>query len=251
MTAPVSSPIDLAGRTAVVTGAAGGIGRATCEALARHGADVVATDVDEDHLDQAVEAVESHGGECETVGCDISDPDDVAALREAAFAFADSVEIVANVAGVVHRNDFSEMTLEQWNRVIGINLTGTFLVTQAFYDHMVERGYGKVVCVSSVSGRVGGVISDAGYASSKAGIHGLVRWLGKNAAPDGVYVNAVAPGPIVTPMTEGEDYRPDMAPLNRLGEPEDIAEGVLYLASDMSNYVTGTVLDVNGGMRMN
>jgi len=143
------------------------------------------------------------------------------------------------------------MTVEQWNRVIGINLTGTFLVSQAFYDHMVERGYGKVVCVSSVSGRVGGVISDAGYASSKAGIHGLVRWLGKNAAEHGVYVNAVAPGPIVTPMTEDEDYRPDMVPLNRLGQPEDIAEGVVYLASDMSNYVTGTVLDVNGGMRMN
>ncbi|MEF8789365.1 MAG: SDR family oxidoreductase [Haloarculaceae archaeon] len=251
MTAPVSGPIDLEGQTAVVTGAAGGIGRATCEALARHGADVVATDVDEARLDATVAAVEDHGRACETVACDVSDPEDVHALRDAAFGFADTVEIVANVAGVVHRHGFSEMTLQQWNRVIGINLTGTFLVSQAFYDHMVEQGYGKVVCVSSVSGRVGGVISDAGYASSKAGIHGLVRWLGKNAAPEGVYVNAVAPGPVKTPMTEGEDYRPDMAPLNRLGEPEDIAEGVLYLASDMSNYVTGIVLDVNGGMRMN
>ena len=251
MTAPLSGPIDLSGQTAVVTGAAGGIGAATCEALARHGADVVATDVDEDRLETVAEAVESHGGACETVACDVSDPDEVRALRDVALEFADSVDIVANVAGVVHRYDFSEMTLDQWNRVLGINLTGTFLVTQAFYDHMVERGHGKVVCVSSVSGRVGGVISDAGYASSKAGIHGLVRWLGKNAAQHGVYVNAVAPGPIVTPMTEDEDYRPEMAPLNRLGQPEDIAEGVLYLASDMSNYVTGTVLDVNGGMRMN
>ncbi|MEF8840376.1 MAG: SDR family oxidoreductase [Haloarculaceae archaeon] len=251
MTAPVSGPIDLEGQTAVVTGAAGGIGRATCEALARHGADVVATDVDADRLDAAVEAVEGQERACETVACDVSDPDDVRALRDAAFEFAEEIEVVANVAGVVHRHDFSEMTVDQWNRVIGINLTGTFLVSQAFYDHMVERGYGKVVCVSSVSGRVGGVISDAGYASSKAGIHGLVRWLGKNAAPEGVYVNAVAPGPIKTRMTEGEDYRPDMVPLNRLGEPEDIAEGVLYLASEMSNYVTGIVLDVNGGMRMN
>lgn len=251
MTAPVSGPIDLEEQTAVVTGAAGGIGAATCEALARHGADIVATDVDESRLDAVVETVESHGRQCVTVACDVSNPDDVRTLRDVAFEFVDAVEIVANVAGVVHRYPFSEMTLDQWNRVIGINLTGTFLVSQAFYDQMVERGYGKIVCVSSVSARVGGVISDAGYASSKAGVHGLVRWLGKNAAPDGVYVNAVAPGPIVTPMTEGEDYRPDMAPLNRLGEPEDIAEGVLYLASDMSNYVTGIVLDVNGGMRMN
>jgi NAD(P)-dependent dehydrogenase (short-subunit alcohol dehydrogenase family) len=251
MTAPVSGPIDLEGQTAVVTGAAGGIGAATCETLARHGADIVATDVDEDHLDDVAASVEAHGQRCETVACDVSDPDDVRALRDAAFAFADTVEIVVNVAGVVHRYPFPEMTLEQWNRVIGINLTGTFLVSQTFYDQMVEQGYGKVVCVSSVSARVGGVISDAGYASSKAGVNGLVRWLGKNAAADGVYVNAIAPGPIVTPMTEDEDYRPDMVPLNRLGEPADIAEGVLYLASDMSNYVTGIVLDVNGGMRMN
>jgi len=163
--------------------------------------------------------------------------------------FAETVEIVVNVAGVVHRHDFSEMTLDQWERVIGINQTGTFLVTHAFYDQMVDNEYGKVVCVTSVSAKVGGVISDAGYAASKAGVHGLVRWLAKNAAEHGIYVNAVAPGAVKTPMTEDEDYRPEWSPLNRLAEPEDIAEGVVYLASQQSNYVTGTVLDVNGGMR--
>jgi len=249
MTTRSSGPVDLDGQTAVVTGAAGGIGRATCVSLAREGADIVATDLDEGRLAETARLVEAEGQAVETVLADVSDPSDVDTLREVALDFAETVEIVVNVAGVVHRHDFSEMTLDQWERVIGINQTGTFLVTHAFYDQMVENEYGKVVCVTSVSAKVGGVISDAGYAASKSGVHGLVRWLAKNVAEHGIYVNALAPGAVKTPMTENEDYRPEWAPLNRLGEPEDIAEGVVYLASQQSNYVTGTVLDVNGGMR--
>lgn len=244
-----SGPADLDGQTAVVTGAAGGIGRATCVSLAREGADIIATDLDEERLAETARLVEAEGQAVETLLADVSDPGDVDTLREVALDFAGTVEIVVNVAGVVHRHDFSEINLDQWERVIGINQTGTFLVTHAFYDQMVENEYGKVVCVTSVSAKVGGVISDAGYAASKAGVHGLVRWLAKNAAEHGIYVNALAPGAVKTPMTKDEDYRPEWAPLNRLGEPEDIAEGVVYLASQQSNYVTGTVLDVNGGMR--
>jgi 3-oxoacyl-[acyl-carrier protein] reductase len=249
MFSTTSGPADLANQTAVVTGAAGGIGRATCVSLAREGADIVAADLDDERLTETARLVKEEGQDIETVLTDVSDPNDIDTLRDVALEFADTVEIVVNVAGVVHRHDFSEMTLEQWNRVISINQTGTFLITHAFYDQMVENEYGKVVCVSSVSAKVGGVISDAGYAASKAGIHGLVRWLAKNAAEHNIYVNALAPGAVRTPMTEDQDYRPEWAPLNRLAEPEDIAEGVVYLASQQSNYVTGTVLDVNGGMR--
>jgi 3-oxoacyl-[acyl-carrier protein] reductase len=249
VTSLTSGPPDLSGQTAVVTGAAGGIGRATCVSLAREGADIVATDVDEERLAETARLVEEQGPNVETILTDVSDPNDVNVLREAALEFADTIEIVVNVAGVVHRYDFSDMTLKQWNRIIGINLTGTFLVTHAFYDQMVQKEYGKVVCVSSVSAKVGGVISDAGYAASKAGIHGMVRWLAKNAAEHSIYVNALAPGAVKTPMTENRDYRPEWAPLNRIADPEDIAEGIVYLASQQSNYVTGTVLDVNGGMR--
>lgn len=121
---------------------------------------------------------------------------------------------------------------------------------QAFYDGLLNDGYGKVVCIGSIAGRVGGVISGPNYVASKGGVHAFVKWAAKDAADEGVYVNAIAPGPVWSGMTRGENYTPDMAPLGRIGEPEDIAEAVVFLASPASNWITGTVLDVNGGMLM-
>jgi 3-oxoacyl-[acyl-carrier protein] reductase len=248
VTAPVSGPTDLSGTTAVVTGAAGAIGRATCEALAREGADVVATDVTDDGLAEAAARVEAHGRDATAVRADVTDPDEVARLRKRAIDTGD-VGIVATVHGVVSRVDLSSMTLEEWRTQIDVNLTGTMLVVQAFYEDLRERGYGKVVCVGSVAGQVGGVISGPNYVASKAGVHGLVRWIARNGAADGVYANAIAPGPVWSPMTEGEPgYDDGMTPLNRLGEPEDIAEAVVFLSGQSSNWITGTVLDVNGGI---
>lgn len=252
MTAPPSDGPDLTGRSAVVTGAAGAIGRATCETLAREGADVIATDVTTDGLDETAERVEGHGGECTTVRADVTDPDAVSELSRTALARSDGVDAVVTVHGIVNREEFSELTLETWQRTVDVNLTGTALVVQAFYDHLRENGYGKIVCIGSVAGKVGGVISGPDYVASKAGIHGLVRWLARNGAASGVYANGIAPGPVWSPMTENEaGYSDDMTPLGRLGEPEDIAEAVLFLASQQSNWITGTVLDVNGGIAMN
>ncbi len=250
MATPISSEIGLEGRTAVVTGAAGGIGTATCESLAHEGADIVATDVDESGLTSTEERVEGHGRTCKTVVCDVTDADHVTALRETAFEVFDSVEILVTAHGVVSRVSLPEMTTEEWHRVLEVNLTGTYLTTQAFCDRMVENGYGKVVCVGSIAGEVGGVISGPHYVASKGGVHAFVKWVAKDVASNGVYVNAIAPGPVRTTMVEGEEYTDDMAPLNRLGEPEDIAEGVVFLSSQQSNWITGTVLNVNGGMLM-
>jgi 3-oxoacyl-[acyl-carrier protein] reductase len=217
VTAPVSGPTDLSGTTAVVTGAAGAIGRATCEALAREGADVVATDVTDDGLAEAAAGVEAHGRDATTVRADVTDPDEVARLRKRATDAGD-VGIVATVHGVVSRVDLSSMTLEEWRTQIDVNLTGTMLVVQAFYEDLREREYGKVVCVGSVAGQVGGVISGPNYVASKAGVHGLVRWIARNGAADGVYANAIAPGPVWSPMTEGEPGYDDAAePLGRTG----------------------------------
>ncbi|MFB6101483.1 MAG: SDR family NAD(P)-dependent oxidoreductase [Haloplanus sp.] len=250
MTAPISGPPELSGRTAVVTGAAGAIGRATCEALAREGADVVATDVTDDGLADAAARVEAHGGEATTVRADVTDPDDVASLRRTARDVGD-VSVVVTVHGIVSRTDLDALRLDDWQRQLDVNLTGTMLVVQAFWEALCDREYGKVVCVGSVAGKVGGVISGPDYVASKAGVHGLVRWLARNGAADGVYANAVAPGPVWSPMTEDEPgYDDEMTPLNRLGEPADIAEAVVFLASQQSNWITGTVLDVNGGITM-
>lgn len=252
MTAPASGRPDLTDRTAVVTGAAGAIGRATCETLAREGADVIATDVANAGLDESAERVEHHGRECTTVRADVTDPEDVSELYRVASSESDRIDAVVTVHGVVSRGDFSKLTLERWQRTVDVNLTGTALVVQAFYDHFRAAGYGKIVCIGSVAGKVGGVISGPDYVASKAGVHGLVRWLAQNGAANGVYANGIAPGPVWSPMTENEaGYSDDMAPLGRLGEPGDIAEAVLFLASQQSNWITGTVLDVNGGIAMN
>lgn len=251
MTAPISGEIDLGGQTAVVTGAAGAIGAATCEALAREGAGVVAADVAEG-LDETAARVETHGVPCSTVECDVTEPTAIDRLVDTAFDHADTVEIVAAVHGIVDRATLSAMTREEWARVIDVNLTGTAFVVQAFYDHLLDNGYGKVVCIGSIAGKIGGVISGANYVASKGGVHGLVKWAAQDAAEHGVYVNAIAPGPVWSPMTRDESlgYSDSMAPLGRLGEPEDIAEGVVFLASQASNWITGTVLDINGGMLM-
>lgn len=248
MTAPVSGPVDLSGTTAVVTGAAGAIGRATCDALAREGADVVATDVTEGGLDEAAALVEARGREATTVRADVTDPDAVGRLHDRATDAGD-VGIVATVHGIVSRAGLSEMTLDEWRTQLDVNLTGTMLVVRAFWEDLHDREYGKVVCVGSVAGQVGGVISGPNYVASKAGVHGLVRWLARAGAADAVYANAVAPGPVWSPMTEDEPgYDDGMTPLARLGEPEDIAEAIVFLAGQGSNWITGTTLDVNGGI---
>lgn len=250
MTAPTSGGVDLTGQSAVVTGAAGGIGQATCESLAREGADVVAVDVNSEGLEVAETLVEDLGRECEVVECDVTDAAAVDRLREAAIDAFDHVGIVATAHGIVSRVDLSDMTLNDWQDVLDVNLTGTALVVQAFYDGMIDNGYGKIVCVGSIAGKVGGVISGPNYVASKGGVHAFVKWVATDAAEHGVYANAIAPGPVWTAMTRDENYSPDMSPLNRLGEPEDIAEGIVFLASQQSNWITGMVLDVNGGMLM-
>lgn len=251
MTAPISGPIDLSGHTAVVTGAAGAIGAATCEALAREGADVIAADIT-GALDDTVDRVHTAGGSCTPVTCDVTDPTDIERLRSVSLDHADTVEIVVTVHGIVDRATIADMTRDEWARVLDVNLTGTAFVLQAFYDHLIDNAYGKIVCIGSVAGKVGGVISGPNYVASKAGVHGVVKWAAKEAAADGVYVNAIAPGPVWSSMTRDESlgYSDDMAPVGRLGEPADIAEGVVFLASQASNWITGTVLDINGGMLM-
>jgi 3-oxoacyl-[acyl-carrier protein] reductase len=250
MTAPPTGPVDLDDQTAVVTGAAGDIGQATCESLAREGADIVAIDVDTEGLATVKALVEDQSSDCTVIECDVTDVSDVDRLREITLDTYHQVDILVTAHGTVSRVTLSEMSFDDWQRILDVNLTGTALITQAFYDGMKANGYGKIVCVGSIAGKVGGVISGPNYVASKGGVHAFVKWMATNAAEHGVYANAIAPGPVRTAMTRNENYTPDMSPLNRLGEPEDIAEGIVFLASQQSNWITGLVLDVNGGMLM-
>jgi 3-oxoacyl-[acyl-carrier protein] reductase len=160
-------------------------------------------------------------------------------------------------AGVVHRDPLEETSPSTWQRVVDVVLTGTFYSIQAAMPVMRAQGYGKIVTISSISGIIGGAVSRGGgarggrsgpaYAAAKGGVIALTRWVAKDVGQSGVYVNSVAPGGVDTEMTRGHDYRVEELPIPRMGQPADVAEAVLFLASPASDYVTGQVLRVDGG----
>jgi 3-oxoacyl-[acyl-carrier protein] reductase len=257
----ISQPVDLSGRNALVTGAARGIGAATALALAREGANLAVADL-VPTLD-TVKDIEKLGRRALGLEADISDAAAVKAMVSAAIDALGHIDILVNNAGVVHRDPLIETTEETWDHVIGVVLKGTFLCIQAIYPHMKKRGYGKIVNVSSISGIIGGAVSKhddepekakgrsgPAYASAKGGVIALTRWIAKDVAKDGIYVNAIAPGPCDTEMARGFDYGVEALPISRMGHPNDMAEAIVFFASGASNYITGQVLNVDGGWVM-
>lgn len=244
--------IDLTGRNALVTGAASGIGKACALSLARAGAKIAAVDINEEGVSDTISEI---GGGLAT-GCDLRDPDAVVAMRDAVLGQVGGVDIIVNSAGLVYYSKgVGAVSVSEWDRVLEINLRGTFLVCQAFMESLKERRDGRIINFSSMAARVGGVEVGVHYTTSKAGLIGLTRSLAKEGGPYGITANAVAPGIILTgPVKEQvgdhEDAYKKQIPLGRLGEADDVANTVLFLASPLSAYVSGVVLDVNGGMYM-
>lgn len=244
--------IDLTGKSALITGGARGIGRACAHKLAAVGAAVAVADIDEAG---ALETAGSTGGIA--VPCDLCEPKSVAAMRDKVVAASDGVDILVNCAGMIrYRSGVSDVSVDEWDRVLDANLRGTFLVCRAFMDHLKDRGGGRIVILSSMAARVGGIDVGAHYTCSKAGLIGLTRALAREGGPFGITANALAPGVILTEPVRRElsgdrekAYRRQV-PLGRLGEPDDVANAVLFLASPLADYVSGVVLDVNGGMYM-
>lgn len=243
---------DLIGRTALVTGASRGIGRAAALLLARQGARLVLVARNEDLLDEVAAEIRTAGGEAHPMALDLADHESIpGAVRGLPKEFA-AVDILVNNAGVTADNLLARMTLEQWQRVLDVNLTGAFALTKALVRGMMRRRYGRVVSVSSVAGVVGNA-GQANYAASKAGLIGFSKSLARELVSRGITVNVVAPGFIETDMTAalpdgaGERFL-EQHGLVRLGTVEDIAAAVLYLASEEASYVTGEVLSVSGGM---
>lgn len=241
---PVSSRSDLRDRVAIVTGAARGIGQAVAVAFARDGASVVVADVLD--LADTVSQMEAHGARATAVPTDVTDRGAVERLVATAVETYGGLDVLVTCAGV-YGGGALDVDEPEWDRVYDVNVKGTYLPVQAAFPALVERGGGKIVCLGSIAGKVGGVLAGPHYVASKGAIHALVRWLAKYGAPHGVYANGVAPGVVDTEMTTGLGYRDDYCPLGRLGQPEDIAEAVVFLASPASNYVTGKVLTVDGG----
>jgi 3-oxoacyl-[acyl-carrier protein] reductase len=243
--------MDLAGRIAIVTGASRGIGRGIARMLAARGAVVVAAARGE-NARGVVDEIAAAGGQAEMAALEMTEAGAAERLVAGVLERHGRVDILVNNAGVTRDQLMLRMKREDWDVVIGTNLTGTFALTQAVLKPMVRQKGGRIVCISSVVGQSGNA-GQANYAASKAGIIGFAKAVALEVASRGITVNVVAPGLIDTDMTRAiaETAREEWAskiPLRRLGTPDDIAAAVCFLASDEAAYITGQVLAVNGGM---
>jgi 3-oxoacyl-[acyl-carrier protein] reductase len=246
-------------RVAVVTGGAQGIGAATAALLAAGGASVAVIDITADRSASIVEKITSDGGRALAVACDVTDADAVTAMTQQVVDTWGRVDVLVNNAGITRDNLLFKMPAHEWNAVLTTNLTSMFLCCQSVQKYMVEQRYGKIVNLSSRSAL--GSRGQVNYAAAKAGVQGLTATLAIELGPFNINVNAVAPGYIATAMTAAtaervgatpEDHQKHAAantPLRRVGQPEEVASVIAFLASDEASYVSGQTLYVNGGAR--
>jgi 3-oxoacyl-[acyl-carrier protein] reductase len=245
---------SLQGKTALVTGASQGIGRACAVALAKAGARVGLAARNETKLNEVAAEIATLGGAAAVFALDIASEESIKACAKAAIAHFGSIEILVNNAGITRDTLVLRMKRVDWDEVIQTNLTGTFLMTQALLSPMLKARWGRIINISSVVGETGQA-GQANYAASKAGLIGLTKSLARELASRNITANAIAPGYIETAMTAVLDEKQREAmlahiPLGRAGTDADIANAVRFLASDEAAYITGHVLDVNGGMYM-
>ena len=244
----------LQGRIALVTGASQGIGRACALELARAGATVALAARNESRLADVAAEIIAAGGQAAAFALDVASEESIKTGAKAVIELFGKVEILVNNAGITRDGLMMRMKRADWDEVLGTNLTGAFLLTQALLPAMLRNRWGRIVNITSVVGRTGQA-GQVNYASSKAGLIGLTRSLAREVASRSITVNAVAPGYIETPMTAVLDEKQREAmmaqiPLGRPGTDTEIAQSVVFLASDGAAYITGHVLDVNGGMFM-
>jgi NAD(P)-dependent dehydrogenase (short-subunit alcohol dehydrogenase family) len=240
-------------KIAVVTGAGRGIGLGIALAFAREGTRVALCDIDTVLLDMAVAEIEAVGGEVQAFQMDVTDGEQVRTVIRDVHDRWGAIDILINNAGIYEVLPFEQITEEQWDRLLAVNLKGAFLCCQAVIPWMKRRGWGRIVSIASSAGKTGGMLAGAHYSVSKAGVICLTKQLARELGPYGITVNAVAPGRIDTPMiqvsspAENEAFR-RKTPLGRLGTPADVANAVVFLASEEASFITGEIVDVNGGL---
>ncbi|MEI6101873.1 MAG: 3-oxoacyl-ACP reductase family protein [Eubacteriales bacterium] len=239
----------LHGKITVITGGAQGIGEASAHMLAQEGASVVIADLRYDFAKKVCEEIISQGYQADCYRVDISDPDSILQMKSFVLDKYGRADILVNSAGITSSYNIDTITVDDWDRMLSINLRGTHLCCQAFKDSMRENKFGRIINIASMAGRMGGLKAGPDYSASKAGVICLTKSYARFLAPY-VTVNSICPGMILTPMTQERNDDPSIVPLGRIGRADDIAYAVAFFASEMGDYITGATLDVNGGLYM-
>lgn len=247
--------MKLKDQVALVTGAARGIGRAIAIALAQEGCGVVVSDIDEQGAIKVAQAIEAMGRKALAVRTDVSSLQDVRTLFQKTLQAFGRLDILVNNAGIIRRGSLEDHRDEDWELVLAVNLRGTYYCSREAVRIMKGQGYGRIINISSVAGKVGDITSAPSYGPSKGAVNTLTKSLARELAPFGVTVNAVAPHAIETEMSAewSEEKRRaviSQIPVGRMGKPEEVAAAVVFLASPEAGFITGEILDVNGGYLM-
>ena len=242
----LSGPANLEGQVALITGGAGGMGRAIAKAFKEAGARVVATDR---------AGKEDIGEGIEYRRYDVTSRSETDQVIDAVIAAHGKVDILVLCAGIIARTPLGESSDEEWDDILSVNVRGVVNPTRKLFPLMCQRGFGKILAAGSIAAKNGGVASGPAYVASKSAVHGMMRWMAKAGAPNGVYANTLAPGPVETAMWANVtgNVAPSAnatVPLGRYGNADDIAQAALFLCSPASNWITGTSLDISGGMWM-
>jgi 3-oxoacyl-[acyl-carrier protein] reductase len=246
--------MDFSGRVSVVTGASQGIGEAIALDLAQGGAEIVLVDIQKEKLDDVASKITDIGGKAAAYEADVSKTGQVEDLVDTLIRNHGSVHHLINNAGITRDNLLMRMKEEEWDSVMAVNLKGVFNFSKALIRHMIRNRYGRIVNISSVVGLIGNP-GQANYSASKAGVLGFTKSLAREVASRGITVNAVAPGFIQTAMTESlpeavQEQFLSVIPMGRFGTPHEVAQAVRFLVSDQASYITGQVININGGMFM-
>jgi len=245
----------LKNKIALITGAARGIGRATAQKFAGEGAVVIVGDINKEGTDRVVSEIEDAGGEGLSLKMDVSDEQEIKSVFSLIMDKYHTLDILMNNAGICRNVSIPDISSDEWDRYLKVNLKSVFLCSKEAIKIMKEKKYGKIINMGSAAAKIGGLVAGAHYAAAKAGVICFTKSLALQTAAYSINVNAIAPGPIATKMTEewGKELKEAFIakiPFKKYGTPEDVAEVALFLASDKSSYITGEVIDVNGGLIM-
>jgi 3-oxoacyl-[acyl-carrier protein] reductase len=242
----------LEGKVALVTGGGRGLGEAICRTLAREGAHIAVGDIDLADATRVSSTIEQMGRKAVAIKADVSSEKEVKAMVARTIEAFGTIDMLINNAGISYQGSVAEMSEETWDKVLDVNLKGPFLCSREVMPTFKQKRSGKIVNLGSLAGQVGGLVVGANYAASKAGVICFTKSLAKELAPFGVNVNCIAPGVIDTEMTQPfpREEMVKSIPFGKLGAPQDVADAVLFLVSQESQYITGQTINVNGGIFM-